>query len=572
MDSLLGRVNRKIIIKGVRDALERRIERHYHRTSTQLADKLTRDLLEGTNHNDVVVNLRAPVQDRNPLEDIEINGIAAALTLLGYGDTRLVAAIPEAGRNYGIFGEGGNPPLVQWPIEIHVSKAGSDLYNLGTKAAPLASLADAIDRLPTRIDLPVTIYVHADPSIDGISRTVYDQQSRIKKHIEFGTSGSLAIVGVAEPIVIESIDDVTLLPKDLPYSGAVHLMPGARADRSLRGSFLLSTSGDDDGSAVAIGDNFNDAAYTRGYLGGGPSDPRDCDVIQPGVSVVLESLDLSFNAANGSGKARFGIFNIDVEFNFDDNGASYCSKFVSTAPLEAIFDFVSLRWSPDLRDKERQFLFRNLVINDLSDHFDFVPDAANTGNSRVLNWRQNGYDSPGLLLSLFVELEEEDQYWMPVRFDGKGLYLSGFTTSHRAYIHDMITFLCHFAGVETYGGTPVLYYASVMGVGANAGVVAYQSKIDLSSVFFFGRGTDHVYGQNSDIGVDTCVGFAGVGYGIKSYGMIRALLASDPVSMSGSDGDIYWASTVPAAAVAWPAYGVSVTDSLGAIVAWVNVT
>jgi hypothetical protein len=393
---LIDNREKKTLIDSIAAAVKRRISRHYQRSSERICSQAFEDLKDGVDGNDLSLGLETVVDYRHPSDDTSLSMYQAILARLGYGDDAVFPWVLQSGGDSPIHGY-----VSDWTIqEFHVKKNGSDAFGIGTTTEPFRSIGEAFRRLPLFIQDKITIFVHPDPDLDGENvQTVYTisdgDDMAILRSIKFGQNGSLAVVGLGEPVQFFEDPATEIYEIDIPEGGTRNDCSLGMISHAHRGRFLvnLEDGGQGDlpaGFAVPIADNDDNAFYTRGFRSYTQASPRRTAVIAPRVVVEVLKLEILLEGFS-SPYPKLGFFNLEINFA-EMNGFLHDQYPFTIAAIGAkqhvFFDFCSIHApiEPVLPNGE-VILLRNSRVNyGPFEHAHFKPTAQNTGNSLLINW------------------------------------------------------------------------------------------------------------------------------------------------------------------------------------------
>ena len=583
---LIDKREKKTLIDSIAAAVKRRISRHYQRSGERICSQAFEDLKDGVDGNDLALGLETLVDYRNPADDTSLSMYQAILARLGYGDDAVFPYVLKSGGDWTVRGFVSN-----WTTqEFHVKKGGSDDFGIGTTTEPFGSIGEAFRRLPTFIQDKITIFVHPDPDLDGEDvQTVYKESDGddmpILKSIKFGQNGSLAIVGLGEPVQFFEDPATEIYEIDIPEAGTRNDCSLGMVSYAHRGRFLVNMEdgGQGDlpaGFAVPIADNDENAFYTRGFRSLPQASPRRTAVIGPRVVVEVLKLEILIEGFS-SPYPKLGFFNLQI--NFAEMGGFLHDQYpfaiaATGATQHVFFDFCSINApiEPVLPNGE-VILFRNVRINfGPYQHAHFQPTSVNTGNSLLINWINSelaGGTDDFAGLSIGDPSVDVDNH-PPLTLTVDQVEMDWVSCSRGVNVLGRSTLMDGASGrIQCVDGPGIVEGWALTGFD-KVPILVVGSNIELTYVWFFDMAAHALFNaivserstlSVKHIGCELSI----TGYAVLDYGMTHFLAPfHDGIDLStfvGTSGTVmFWATDDPQ--LVWPGGGTCLSDGVGSFI------
>lgn len=578
---------RETTLYQLRNALSKRQARNMHRSCEIIAARYLKEILEGGNQNAIDIDLETLVSSIPASNDIAQSAYSVFKARLGgYDESRLTTDIfPSGSANPHIGPSGGI-------FEIHIKKSGSDEYGIGTDTQPLKSLGEALRRLPSKIDIPVVIYLHADPTLDAVGvQTVYadDAGYPITKIFEFGSSpssenydGSIAIVGRGNYVTDEAL--IGTVPALLNPAAGREVINGADMISSEHaGKWLKETSSNL--NVLGLANNNVTSLYTRGSQAIPVSVETDFQVIRPGVKVHMSSLSISISSHNRR-SSQFAMFNLEVDLRMpgqvpppesgpiprgesgDPNYLSsiYPIRFIGrTHRDEMLLDFVRFT-TGDTEPYYRSYAcFENVRLNYLPAQFRPTPETV--GNSLEF-WLGDDYETESLGTSFGHTNNDGDV----TSVHNSRSDLQCVTASNGLdCVSDSTNRRSQYSRIVVRENQTEALDCSIHGVNGGDGILLQNGGGIFQSITFFdGGSTQNLF--NSYAGIFQIISATSQptipGYCIYIKGASHITLSDDPSGMVTAMDDIYFDSALVPSSPAFPLIGTDRQDSTGSHVVW----
>lgn len=197
--------------------------------------------------------------------------------------------------------------------DIVVSSLGDDTTGIGTTDYPLATIGEAISRLPKNIDHGYRILAQHD---SGAAYTTYvDDVVQFNSNIR---AGFLSLLGVGSPVVLRTGDVLTGATILGSNGGIQYSTAGGWGVDAYQGSWMLATSGAAAGQAIPVLHNDFDNLWCRYHINA-PIIGDTFDFVTPSIRWKLNQLTINYDGTQrddlSEGIIPVGLANMELDFS-----------------------------------------------------------------------------------------------------------------------------------------------------------------------------------------------------------------------------------------------------------------